>query len=539
MLNLVFAITVALALNGGLVSLSHAEDAQKSSHIPIEAFAQLKTASGMQLSPDGTHLAFFVVHEGRQVIIIQPLQGKTAGVIPTGEGAEISWFRWINKTRLAVSYAYTSKRYLTTTRETRLYGFDLDGKNMINLIRPRKKQTIGTRLGTEKVPAQIQDKVVDWLPEDPDHILLSLDSDLDGNSEVRLIDVGSGHFSEVIRGNDGIQNYGTDQQNEIRLAWGYDRNSFQNRYKSSAKGYWRSISDTPWGGKGIDIVGFSPDPKIAYVSGYNERGRKAIFQINLETDEVLDPIFSHDQVDYDHIVKHPVTGKPVGVQYTIDQPKIIYFDDKLTRIQATVDHALPKTINRVVGLHEGKKLYLIHAMSDVDPGVYYLLDMKSKELQFIAETMPGITPKEMAPVQVVSYKNRIGVPIPGYLTLPKGRDTKNLPAIVLVHGGPHARDTQMFDYMVQFLANRGYAVLQSNFRGSEGFGKAFENAGRQQWGGRMQDDVTDSAQWLIAQGIADPKRICIAGASYGGYAAAMGLIKTPDCSVAASALAPC
>ena len=526
MLNLVFAITVTLALNGGLVSQSHAADAQKPSHIPLEAFAQLKSASQMKLSPDGTHLAYFMVYKGRQVILVKTLEGNVVGGIPAGDGAEISWFQWANDERLVISY--TSRRYSSITRETRLFGADRNGKNITNLILPRKKSSIGTRLGKETIPAQVQDDVIDWLPDDPDHIMVALDSDLDGSDEVRKINVLSGKFKEITKGRQGIQSYQTDQQHKLRLAWGYDKSNFKNRYKIPGTKGWRDIEKAPWGEKGFDLLAFTPDPKIAYAKGYNAKGRKAVFRINLETDEILDPVFSHDVVDYDYLVSHPVTGNPIGVQYTVDQPKVAYFDKNLQRIQKIVDKALPDTVNKLVGLQEKKKLYLVRAMSDIESGVYYLLDMNKKELKFIAETMPGITSDDMARVQVVEYENRIGVPIPGYLTIPRGKSVKKLPTIVYVHGGPHARDTRMFDYMVQFLASRGYAVLQPNFQGSSGFGRAFENAGRHQWGGRMQDDVTDGTKWLIEQGIADPERICIIGASYGGYAAAMGLIKTPN-----------
>ncbi len=496
---------------------SGAFSGQKSSDIPLKAFAQLKITSNMKLSPDGTHMAYSMVHKGREVVIIKPLGKGKAVAVPAADNAETKWFRWANKDRLVVSYAFTSKRRTVTTRETRLYGVDRDGKNFVNLIRSKRR-----------LQAQFQDNVIDWLEDDPDHILVVLDSDLNSEDEVRRVNVKSGSYQDIIKGKRGIQNYRTDQQHKVRMAWGYQQATFINKYKSPITNKWKSIEKTSWGDKGFSLITFTEDPRIAYAGGNNEHGRRAVFKINLETEEILGPVFSHEKVDFDYIVNHPVTGKPAGVQFTLDKPETIYFDKKLQSIQMTVDRALPDTVNEIVSIQPEKKLYLIYAESDREPGVYYLLDMMSKKLNFLSETLPGIRPENMSPVKAVSYISRDDVRIPGYLTLPKGKDSKNLPAVILVHGGPHARYTQMFDYTVQFLTSRGYAVLQPNFRGSEGFGNRFENAGRHQWGGVMQDDLTDGTKWLIEQGIADPDRICIVGASYGGYAAAMGLIKTPD-----------
>ncbi len=173
------------------------------------------------------------------------------------------------------------------------------------------------------------------------------------------------------------------------------------------------------------------------------------------------------------------------------------------------------------------RFWIIRAFSDTNPGEEYLFDRKTGQFTFLYRPLPKVPVKELAAMQVIRYASSDGLEIPAYLTLPKGADPKNLPLVVFPHGGPQARDYWGFNIIHQFLANRGYAVLSPNFRGSTGFGKQFLNAGNKQWGLKMQDDLTWGVKYLVAQGIADPKRVGIMGGSYGGYAALAGLAFTP------------
>jgi dipeptidyl aminopeptidase/acylaminoacyl peptidase len=208
--------------------------------------------------------------------------------------------------------------------------------------------------------------------------------------------------------------------------------------------------------------------------------------------------------------------------------KITYFDKTLSALQRAIDAAIPNTVNKIVSMTNDRKNVLIRSWSDVDPGTYSFLDREQNRLSFVAEIMPGLAPNLLSPVKPISYKARDGHDIPGYLTVPVGKEGVHLPTVVLPHGGPASRSDSSFWFLSQFLASRGYAVFQPNFRGSSGYGASFQNAGRQQWGGKMQEDVTDGTHWLIEQGIADPDRICIVGWSYGGYSAAIGAVQTPD-----------
>ena len=191
--------------------------------------------------------------------------------------------------------------------------------------------------------------------------------------------------------------------------------------------------------------------------------------------------------------------------------------------------ALPDYELDIVDFDHANGRYLIEAYSDTEPGTYFQYDRKAKKLAQVASSRPQIPAELMASTNYVEITASDGTVIPSYLTLPLGAQPANLPAVVLVHGGPWgARDDKAWNYWTQFLASRGYAVLRPNFRGSSGYGNKFERAGFQQWGGLMQRDVEDATIHMIDQGVFDPRRICIAGASYGGYAAMMGLIQNPD-----------
>jgi dipeptidyl aminopeptidase/acylaminoacyl peptidase len=221
--------------------------------------------------------------------------------------------------------------------------------------------------------------------------------------------------------------------------------------------------------------------------------------------------------------------KTLGVRIHADTPGVAWFDAATAALQRKLDAALPDTAN-LMSFASGAQAEwaLVRSYSDVKPTIYYLFNLKTAELNRVGATHPAIDPARMGRQEVVRYKARDGLEIPALLTLPAG-GAKNAPLVVLVHGGPYVRGARWgWDPETQFLASRGYAVLEPEFRGSTGHGARHFRAGWKQWGLAMQDDIADGARWAIAQGIADPKRICIAGASYGGYATLMGLVNDPD-----------
>ena len=305
--------------------------------------------------------------------------------------------------------------------------------------------------------------------------------------------------------------------------WG-DDTTVTHWYRGSERDKWEKLASFPM----LDVE-WTPaflmeDGKSLAVRSTVGRDTVAYFRYDIAGRRLGELLAGHPTQDIGAVegdtgddVKRVVTG---GMK-----PTIHWFDAEWSALQQAVDAALPGRVNWLSGNKAG--VVLVHSYGDVDPGRWFVLDVPSKSLRKLAASRPDLDPAQLRPMQVVSYRSPDGLTIPAYLTLPEG-EARRGPAVVLIHGGPIARDAWGFDPEVQLLASRGYAVIQPQFRGSAGFGKKFREAGYGQWGLAMQDDVTAAANWLVEQGIADPKRICVYGGSYGGYAAMWALVKTPD-----------
>ncbi|WP_262693926.1 alpha/beta hydrolase family protein [Kordiimonas aquimaris] len=499
---------------------AHAQPSYASpADIPAEAFAALPGFVDARLSPSGKKLAYFVELDGEKTFFVQNTNGDNPMQMTPPEKTSYLDFVWANDNVVLLRAILTLNRHVFRgkTTETRIFSLDFENMRLEWLGKPDKRDS-GARTSQHE-------RIVDMLPDDPDHILVQLDFELDGKADVYRVNVRNGRRRSAKIGNEGIQNWYADQNSEIRLGYGYRGKKWTVKFRQPG-GNWINLNKTEWFQK-ANIEGFSEDPNTLYVSGTSEYGTKGLYKLDIPSGEVTERLFAHPEVDIDEVALHPITGQVAGVVYTNDYTRVEYFDKELRKVQRIIDKALPDTINTIMNSVAQKDWYLIRAENDRDPGVYYIFDRAKKQIHFMTTVRPQIDPEMMATVNKVSIPTRDGAEIPAYMVLPKGKDHKNLPTIVLPHGGPWARDDASWDYEAQFYASRGYLVLKPNFRGSEGYGYAFENAGNMQWGGLMQDDVTDATRWLIDEGYADPDRICIAGSSYGGYASLMGVIKEP------------
>jgi dipeptidyl aminopeptidase/acylaminoacyl peptidase len=514
--------------------------------LPLELFAKLPLISSPKLSPDGEYLAMIQPYNGREHLFIQRINGQGQPVIVPPRGKfEINWPAWANNERLLISIIYQGWRGGTPTTETRLMAATRDGSNMKFIVQQKRDKSAASGLKKTGV-AQFQDHIVSFLRNDPDHFLLSVDGDSDGSYELRRVDVHSGNFSELYSGFRGIQKWMADQQGNPRLGWGVDTQSAAGagdtrrrffRYRH-ADGEFIDFKGSKIYQQGFTLLGFAENPDHAYMSGPGQYGTRVIAKYDLRQEEFLQ-IFEHRKYDAVGMIHDAADGTPVGVRFAGDADPVI-FEPAWAKRYSVINRALPNTRNLIVSSNDARSLHLILSSSDTDSGVYYSFDETTKRISQFALLYDGLDPAEMSPMKRVSYEARDGLTIPAILTLPLDSDGKNLASVVLPHGGPQSRSSIGFHYWVQFLTNRGYAVLQPNFRGSTGYGKAFREAGYGQWGLKMQDDVTDGTRWLIEQGIADPKRICIVGGSYGGYAALMGVAKEPDlyrCAVSLNGVA--
>jgi len=507
--------------------LAHAQESPRD--IPADAFAKLEGYVGAHLSPDGERIAYLYPVDSRWRVHVQTFASGEGLRIPSGHRMDYNWLRWANDNIIVMSMSFTAERQFTGTIETRLFAFDLTTNDVYNLIPPaRTRNSADTLVGrVDLSPPEIQDNVIDWLPDDPEHILVSLDEDHDNAAEVRKVEVATGDYKIVRNSSQGVQRWITDDSGNIRFGFGYRNSRFFAKLEL-ADGNWITLSDKDWFQGDWLPQGFTPDPSSIYVMGPGEHGTREVRILDPGNGEFGETLFSHATYDADSMIQHPLTGRLVGTNFVTQRPEQEYFDTEMNVLQKSIDAAFPDLTNRIQSMSADKRKILFESSSARDPGVLYVWNRDLKAVDSFGMKMQLIDPNLMSSVKAVEYASDDGTVIPAYLTLPVGSEHTDLPAIIVPHGGPATRDDQSFWFLSQFLASRGYAVLQPNFRGSSGYGYGFEQAGLGQWGGLMQDDVTAGAQWLIQQGIADKDRMCILGWSYGGYAAAMGLIKTPD-----------
>lgn len=501
-------------------SSSRAQPYATPSDIPVEVFAALPAFSGARFSPNGVTMAYFADMDGRKDVVVRPLStSEGAFRIPSPEEASFQQLRWATNNVLLVQARQTMSRdrFERRTTETRWFSFDLETKKFIWLGKPKKSQ--------HELPSQLE-RIIDILADDDDHILLQLDLNLNGDSEVYRTNIRTGARRLRRPPVDGVQNWFTDHTTDVRLGTGYNGLRWVTKLKDKA-GFWTDLSKAEWGSN-LTVAGFSGDPNVIYVKAQSSLGPHGLYSLNLHTEAIQDTIFEHETVDVDYAITTQGTNKIYGVAYTDDFPRVHYLDPERKKVQAAIDQVLPNTVNTILREVKDKNWYFLRAENDQNDGTYFIYNTKSKRLQQIAKRRPNIDESLMGRVQPLLTPMRDGTKISMYMLVPHGKPIQSLPTIIMPHGGPYGvRDTAEWDYEAQFYASRGYLVVKPNFRGSGGFGKEFEEAGHNQWGGLMQDDVTDATQWLINKGYTDANRICIVGSSYGGYAALMGIIKEP------------
>ncbi|TNE57258.1 MAG: S9 family peptidase [Alphaproteobacteria bacterium] len=501
---------------------------------PVEAFGKLEDFSHVEISPTGKYLATVRWSGGTANLTIynlapapgeEPVKGLSLDFSDSVE-EKIRFVRWFNDERVGVAVSFEHERWDQETLETRLMSITADLSDVRQIPKLPKNRS--------SFVAQMQDQVLDYLPDDPDHILMEFDRNgLGQELNVYRVNVNDGTMEGVAFGNEEVVSYIADREGHVRFKYAVQE---VNNQVFKRVLYYRSGDDKSWSvfqeiGKGEifepRIVGFANQPNVLYVRRLSDEGYDDLYTYNLTTRLYGSKVFGVEGIDVGSLVSDDYTRRVLGVSYAVDYAKIAYFDGQIASLQEAMDGVLRGTQNLIVGWDRSRTKFVIFATGPQHPGTYYIFDAATNNLSKLFDRYAyEFKPQDLTPVEPISYQARDGVTIPGYLTRRGGNGP--MPMVVMPHGGPNQRDFQVYDYFAQFLASRGYAVLQPNFRGSSGYGAAFEEAGFGEWGLLMQDDVTDGVQAMIDRGIADPSRICIFGWSYGGYAALMGAVKTPD-----------
>jgi dipeptidyl aminopeptidase/acylaminoacyl peptidase len=425
-----------------------------------------------------------------------------------------------------------------------------DGKN----IRPLGQRERASDLDIR----QFDGEILDWLPERPGSVLMQrhyvqqanltgVGSPIEGMKGLGVdrIDLSSLKTTAVERPDQHAQEYLTDGRGNVRMMMLAKTTGDQQltgvykfRYRRAGSNKWEDFSEYNQNGEGDYPIAIEASSDSALVLA-KTAGRDALYRVKLDGSGAKTLVATNKQVDIDSVVRLGNGQKVIGYTYVDDRRRTVYFDDEIKNLAAALGKVMPQqpVISFVNASADGSKL-LIFAYGDTDPGSYYVYDKASRHLDEIAIVRVALLEKTLAPVRSITFPAADGVSVPAYLTLPPGSTGKNLPAIVLPHGGPSARDKWSFDWLPQFLAARGYAVIQPNFRGSAGYGDDWlAKNGFQGWRTAI-GDITASAKYLVSEGIADPKRIAIVGWSYGGYAALLSSAEQPNLYKAAVAIAP-
>lgn len=510
---LLLLITAACAPHGKSVPAGErvsTDQEQAVRVIPVRDFFRKPESAGYSLSPDGKLLGYMRPWNRRLNVFVRPVTGGEEVQLTYSRDRDIAGFGWANNER--VVYV----RDKGGDENYHLFAIDADGTDQRDLT-----PFDGVRVS-----------VIDDLEHTDDMMLIGMNRRDPRVFDAYRINIRSGELTLAAENPGNIEGWVTDHEGKLRAAVATDGVKTSILFRKTESDPFETLVTTDFTDS-LSPLAFTFDNEALYVASNLGRDRTAIYVFDPETRELGDIVFERDDADVYRLLMSEKRKVLTGVAYTTDRTRYHFFDPDREKLQ----HWLEKNIEptgrseghvAVVGMSRDERRVLAVRYSDRTLGSYWFHDRDSGELVKLAELSPWLDPAEMAPMQPISYEARDGLKIHGYLTLPPGRDARNIPAVMLVHGGPWARDVWGFDPEAQFLANRGFAVLQVNFRGSTGYGKSFWKAGFKEWGRAMQDDVTDGVRWLIDRGIADPDRVAIYGASYGGYATLAGLAFTPD-----------
>ena len=528
--------SVTGALGAFCVSLL-ASLTQASAAPPIEAFGNLPAISSVHLSPDGTHFSAIEPVNGREAVLVFEIHPGPASkpMVFAVPDATATNSRWVSNDRL-ICYFYQNKFLFGSTQSdltqrSHAVSVSISGKPAVTLLKGSAMYRYNTST------AMVSGINVD----DPSAAYVTLYKVTEvtsqmsrfGRTEATLdlyrVNVENNDISKVESGSLNTVQWVLDGHG--KAAARIDENQGQKReeiYLNDGRSFSQRATFDTTEGWIADAEGVTVDGSALVLGEYGKRGVWGLDALPFAAGETQSELFADSNYDVDHVVRDPWTDSVVGAAYMADKMEYHYFDPGLAKRQKALETALPGQSVMIASWDRKSEHYLVTAEDPHNPPGVYLYTPADGHLEYLMNAYPALLPADLGDMKPYPYKARDGLDIHAYLTFPPGRDPHKLPLVVFPHGGPEARDGLGFDWWAQFMASRGYAVFQPNFRGSSGYGVKFRDAGDGEWGRKMQDDITDGVKKLIAEGVADPKRICIVGASYGGYAALAGATFTPD-----------
>ncbi|HET9137433.1 MAG TPA: S9 family peptidase [Candidatus Kapabacteria bacterium] len=477
----------------------------KTTRIPLRDFFKNPEKAAFQISPDGNWISYLAPYEKRLNVFVMPRSGGEA-VRVTGETArDLGGYFWKSSERIV----YTKDK--DGDENFHLFSVGRDGKNLKDLT-PFDSVTV---------------QIVDGLQDMPDELLIGMNKRNKEIFDVYRINIKTGAMTMAAENPGNITSWVTDHDGKIRVASTTDGVSTTLLYRATEKDEFKPILTTNFKEQ-VSPLFFTFDNKFIYAASNIGRDKTAIVKYDIANGKELEVLYSHPDVDVENLNYSHKRKVLTTITYTTWKRERKFLDNKTEEIFKDLQAKLPNYEVSISDADENETTYIVRTYSDRSLGSAYLYEASSKKLTKLADISPWIDENQMSEMKPISYKTRDGLTINGYLTIPKGSSGKNLPVIINPHGGPWFRDNWGYNPEAQLFANRGYAVLQMNFRGSTGYGKKFWEASFKQWGKTMQDDVSDGVKWLIDQGIANPKKVAIYGGSYGGYCTLAGMTFSPD-----------
>lgn len=474
--------------------------------LPPGDFTTLVEASGVTISPDGATLAYEFGDDHERVLVFR--EWESGRVSRIGGNAGYGTPVWVNSQRVIFGRGSAT---------------DIGGKDLLPAV---------------ALPSSVIFNRFEGARRD-DVLVLRYDREVMGRYQPffvlphpRIERVDTRRAIAVrLEDNPGkVTSWMIDGAGTVRIAIETDGVLQRVLYREKEGAPWRVPKDLDWAKDRVRPQWLSADGNLLYCGLVTPAGTWGVHAYDLVKEAWADLILSHDRYDIAWAMSPVLAPKSralLGIYYAADRTKPVWFDAQLAAVQAAVDASLPRMTNVITSLSDDLQRMVIRSFSDRDPGAYYQFDLPKKELKPLFVLRPWIKAAQMAEMFEMSFKARDGLTVRGYITLPAGREAKQLPLVLLVHDGPWTRDAWGFNANVQFLANRGYAVLQINYRGSRGFGEAFHEMGKRRVGRELQQDIADAARWAIEQGVADPARIGIMGEGFGGFSALLGVTQNP------------
>lgn len=507
-----FILVVLMTLNIQIKQAGAATASSASSLIPLKDFFRNPTSRGHALSPDGRKIAYLKAWESRMNIFVKTIGKDDEKQVTSNKDRDINDFSWKGNSHI-------------------LYSKDFGGDENFHLF------NVDIIHGTEKDTTPFEKTrvdVVDFLTEVNDHdVLISHNQRNAELFDVYRLNVETGKMKLVYKNPGDVTGYLTDHLGRLRVASRNVGTDTEILYRENEQAAFKPIMKFDYT-RSFSPIAFTVDNKNLYITSNLGRDKESLIEFDPRAKKETKLIYQNPEYDISTmgysspLVFSEKRKKLLEVNYLTWKLQHAFFDSEYEKMLNLVIEQFPQANVAVLSKSKDETKYTVVVSSDRMRGQVYLVDATSQKIELLTELAPWLKATELAEMKPIQYTSRDGMTISGYLTLPRGKEIKNLPVIVNPHGGPWARDFWRFNPEVQFLASRGYAILQMNFRGSTGYGRRHFTASFKQWGLKMQDDITDGAQWLIDMGIANPKKICIYGGSYGGYATLMGLVKTPD-----------